>query len=70
MDENRWQMLVHVLRGPNTKLFLLIRSDLKERNIFLNNLSDHLYLRNLASNQVLWKRIKFDQDSLNAYEEN
>ena len=31
--------------GPQNSLFLLIRSDLRECNIFLNNLSDILYLR-------------------------
>ena len=44
---------------PQTNLFSLIRSDLRDRNIFLNNLSDLLYLRNLALNKVLWRRLQF-----------
>ena len=47
---------------PQTNLFSLIRSDLNDRKIFLNNLSDLLYLRNLALNKVLWRRLQFNQD--------
>ena len=41
-----------------TNLFLLIKCDLKDRNIFLNNLIYLSYLRNLASHKVLWKRLQ------------
>ena len=47
---------------PQTNLFSLIRSDLNDGKIFLNNLSDLLYLRNLALNKVLWRRLQFNQD--------
>ena len=47
---------------PQTNLFSLIRSDLNDRKFFLNNLSDLLYLRNLALNKVLWRRLQFNQD--------
>ena len=50
---------------PQTNLFSLIMCDLKDRNIFLNNLSDLTYLRNLASNKVLWRRLQFNKDLLN-----
>ena len=49
---------------PQTNLFLLIKCYLKDRNIFLNNLSDLSYLRNLASNKVLWRRLQFNKDLL------
>jgi len=47
---------------PQTNLFSLIRSDLSERNIFLNNMSDLIYLRNVALNKVLWRRLQFNKD--------
>ena len=53
---------------PQTNLFSLIKSDLKDREIFLNNLSDLLYLRNLALNKVLWRRLQFNKDLLNVSE--
>ncbi len=53
---------------PQTNLFSLIKSDLKDRDIFLNNLSDLLYLRNLALNKVLWRRLQFNKDLLNVNE--
>ena len=53
---------------PQTNLSLLIRIDSKERNIFLNNLSDLLYIRNLAFNKIIWRRLQFDKDLLNVYE--
>ena len=43
----------------------LIKCDLKDLKIFLNNLSDLTYSRNLASNKVLWRRLQFDKDLLN-----
>jgi hypothetical protein len=45
-----------------TSLFLLIRSDLSECKIFSNNMSDLIYLRNVALNKVLWRRIQFNKD--------
>ena len=53
---------------PQTNLFSLIKCDLKDRNIFLNNLSDLSYLRNLASNKIIWRRLQFNKDLLNVNE--
>ncbi len=53
---------------PQTNLFSLIKSDLRDRNIFLNNLSDLLYLRNLSLNRVFWRRLQVNKDLLNVSE--
>ena len=47
---------------PQTNLFSLIQRDLKDHDIFLNNLSDLTYLRNLALNKVIWRRLQYDKD--------
>ena len=49
---------------PQTNLFSSIRSDLSKRNIFLKNMSDLVYLRNVALNKVLWRRLRFNKDLL------
>ena len=53
---------------PQTNLFWSIRSFLKERHIFLNNLSDLSYIRNLALNNILRRRLQFNEDLIDVYE--
>ena len=47
---------------PQSNLFSLIQRDLKDRNIFLNSLSDLSCLRNLALDKVFWRRLQFNKD--------
>ena len=44
---------------PQSNLFSLIRQDLNERNLFLNNTNDLIYLRNLAFDRNKWRQLQF-----------
>ena len=56
------------VRRPQTNFFSLIRNYLSDRKIFLKNLSDLLYLRNLSLNKVLWRRLQLNQNLLDVNE--
>jgi len=43
---------------PQTNLFTLIKRDLSDRNLFLNNLNDLNYLRNVAFDRAAWRRMQ------------
>ena len=43
---------------PQSNLFSLIKHDLNVRNLFLNNLNDLNYLRNIAFNRASWRRMQ------------
>ena len=40
---------------PQTNLFTLIKRDLTDRNLFLTNLNDLNYLRNVAFDRAAWR---------------
>jgi len=44
---------------PQTNLFSLIKHDLSDRNLFLNNVNDLIYLRNLAFDRNSWRSLQF-----------
>jgi hypothetical protein len=41
---------------PQSNLFSLIKQDLNKRNLFLNNINDLNYLRNIAYDRASWRR--------------
>ncbi|KAL5253305.1 hypothetical protein ACHWQZ_G013176 [Mnemiopsis leidyi] len=43
---------------PQSNLFSLIKQDLNERNLFLNNINDLNYLRNIAYDRASWRRMQ------------
>ena len=43
---------------PQSNLFSLIKRDLNDRNLFINNLNDLNYLRNIAFNRVNWRSMQ------------
>ena len=43
---------------PQSNLFSLIKHDLNERNLFLNNINDLNYLRNIAYDRASWRRMQ------------
>ena len=43
---------------PQSNLFTLIEYDLRNRNLYLNNLNDLIYLRNIALDKALWRRMQ------------
>ena len=43
---------------PHSNLFSLIKHDLNERNLFLNNINDLNYLRNIAYDRESWRRMQ------------
>ncbi len=43
---------------PQSNLFSLIRRDLNDRNLFINNLNDLNYLRNIAFNRANWRSMQ------------
>ena len=43
---------------PQTNLFSLIKRDLSDRNLFLNNVNDLNYLRNVAFDRAAWRRMQ------------
>ena len=44
---------------PQSNLFSLIQRDLRDRDMFLNNMNDLLYLRNIAYNRVNWRTFQY-----------
>ena len=44
---------------PQSNLFSLIQRDLRDRHMFLNNMNDLIYLRNIAFNKVNWRKLQF-----------
>ena len=43
---------------PQSNLFSLIKQDLNKRNLFLNNINDLNYLRNIAYDRASWRRMQ------------
>ena len=44
---------------PQSNLFSLIQRDLRDRDMFLNNINDLIYLRNIANNRVNWRQLQY-----------
>ena len=44
---------------PQSNLFSLIKRDLQDRDMFLNNIHDLIYLRNIAFDKANWRRLQF-----------
>ena len=43
---------------PQSNLFSLIKQDLKSRDLYLNNIEDLMYLRNLAFDRMFWRKLQ------------